>query len=59
MVILSSRSLAPLASVVGLALRYQHAKTALKSLNQLMETPTERDALINYLPTPISPAACV
>ncbi|HAS0822716.1 TPA: type I secretion system permease/ATPase [Enterobacter cloacae subsp. cloacae] len=51
-VILSSRSLAPLASVVGLALRYQHAKTALKSLNQLMETPTERDALINYLPTP-------
>jgi ATP-binding cassette subfamily C protein LapB len=51
-VILSSRSLAPLASVVGLALRYQHAKTALKSLNQLMETPTDRDANINYLPTP-------
>ena len=51
-VILSSRSLAPLASVVGLALRYQHAKTALKSLNQLMETPTDRDALLNYLPTP-------
>lgn len=51
-VILSSRSLAPLASVVGLALRYQHAKTALKSLNQLMETPTDRDDSINYLPTP-------
>ncbi|MBW7981718.1 type I secretion system permease/ATPase [Enterobacillus tribolii] len=51
-VILSSRSLAPLASVVGLALRYQHAKTALKSLNQLMEMPTERDANITYLPTP-------
>lgn len=51
-VILSSRSLAPLASVVGLALRYQHAKTALKSLNQLMAAPTDRDASINYLPTP-------
>ncbi|VXD08789.1 ABC transporter [Enterobacterales bacterium 8AC] len=51
-VILSGRSLGPLASVVALALRYQHAKTALKSLNQLMELPTERDAAINYLPTP-------
>lgn len=51
-VILSSRSLAPLASVVGLALRYQHAKTSLKSLNQLMEMPTERDSNITYLPTP-------
>jgi ATP-binding cassette subfamily C protein LapB len=51
-VILSGRSLAPLAAVVGLALRYQHAKTALKSLNQLMELPTERDPAINYLPTP-------
>ncbi|TQI82254.1 ATP-binding cassette subfamily C protein LapB [Serratia fonticola] len=51
-VILSGRSLGPLAAVVGLALRYQHAKTALKSLNQLMELPTERDPAINYLPTP-------
>ncbi|WP_431223583.1 type I secretion system permease/ATPase [Serratia sp. L9] len=51
-VILAGRSLGPLAAVVGLALRYQHAKTALKSLNQLMELPTERDPAINYLPTP-------
>lgn len=51
-VILSGRSLAPLAAVVGLALRYQHAKTALKSLNQLMSLPTDRDPAINYLPTP-------
>ncbi|MHA7847651.1 type I secretion system permease/ATPase [Serratia sp. D1N4] len=51
-VILSGRSLGPLASVVGLALRYQHAKAALKSLNQLMDLPTERDADVNYLPTP-------
>ena len=51
-VILSGRSLAPLAAVVGLALRYQHAKTALKSLNQLMSLPVERDPGINYLPTP-------
>jgi len=51
-VILSGRSLGPLAAVVALTLRYQHAKTALKSLNQLMALPTERDAAINYLPTP-------
>lgn len=51
-VILSGRSLAPLAAVVGLALRYQHAKTALKSLDQLMSLPKDRDPTFNYLPTP-------
>ena len=51
-VILSGRCLAPLASVVGLALRYQHAKTAMKSLNNLMDAPTDRDPNISYLPTP-------
>ncbi|MDE7590820.1 type I secretion system permease/ATPase [Enterobacter bugandensis] len=51
-VILSGRSLGPLAAVVGLALRFQHAKTALKSLNQLMELPTERNPNINYLTSP-------
>lgn len=51
-VILSGRSLGPLGAVVGLALRYQHAKTALKSLNQLMELPTERDPAVNYLAAP-------
>ncbi|MGL5526644.1 MAG: type I secretion system permease/ATPase [Aeromonas veronii] len=51
-VLLSSRALAPLASVVGLALRYQHAKTALKSLNSLMAMPTERTPDIKYLEAP-------
>lgn len=51
-VILSGRMLSPLAAVVGLALRYQQAKTALTSLNKLTQLPTERDTQRNYLPTP-------
>ncbi|GKX57388.1 ABC transporter [Leminorella grimontii] len=51
-VILSGRSLAPLASVVGLAIRYQQAKTALASLNKLMEMPTERHHDVRYLSSP-------
>ncbi|ERK18630.1 ABC transporter [Pantoea sp. AS-PWVM4] len=52
MVILSGRSLSPLAAVVGLAIRYQQAKTALISLNQLMAMPTERDQQAHFLPSP-------
>ncbi|WP_207883446.1 type I secretion system permease/ATPase [Pseudomonas sp. 30_B] len=52
MVLLSSRALAPLASSVGLAVRYQQAKTALTSLNQLMEIPTVRDSNRRYLEAP-------
>ncbi|PJI47426.1 MAG: type I secretion system permease/ATPase [Pseudomonas sp.] len=52
MVLLSGRALAPLASSVGLAVRYQQAKTALHSLNQLMEIPTVRDNSRRYLDAP-------
>lgn len=51
-VILSSRALGPLASVVGLAVRFQQAKAALTSLNKFMKMPTYRDSAINYLPAP-------
>ncbi|WP_371233271.1 type I secretion system permease/ATPase [Pseudomonas sp. QE6] len=52
MVLLSGRALAPLAGTVGLAVRYQQAKTALNSLNQLMEIPTVRDNNRRYLEAP-------
>lgn len=52
MVLLSGRALAPLASSVGLAVRYQQAKTALHSLNQLMAIPTVRDTQRRYLEAP-------
>ncbi|MFJ3052931.1 type I secretion system permease/ATPase [Pseudomonas nitroreducens] len=51
-VMLTSRAIAPLASAVGLAVRYQQAKTALKSLNQLMEIPTVRENGRRYLQAP-------
>ncbi|AWH88921.1 type I secretion system permease/ATPase [Limnobaculum parvum] len=51
-VILSGRTLSPLASVVGLAIRFQQAKAALGSLNQLMKMPKERDDKIHYLSAP-------
>jgi ATP-binding cassette subfamily C protein LapB len=52
MVILSGRALSPLAAVVGLAIRFQQAKTALLSLNQLMKLPGERDKQAQFLPVP-------
>ncbi|QCT18335.1 type I secretion system permease/ATPase [Jejubacter calystegiae] len=52
MVILSGRLLSPLAAVVGLAIRFQQAKTALQSLNQLMKLPSERDKQAQFLPVP-------
>ena len=51
-VILSGRCLSPLAAMVGLAIRFQQAKTALHSLNKFMETPTDRDRQRSYLPSP-------
>lgn len=51
-VMLSSRAIAPLASSVGLAVRYQQAKAALMSLNQLMAIPTVRDSNRRYLDAP-------
>ncbi|MFK2916058.1 type I secretion system permease/ATPase [Dyella koreensis] len=48
-VMLASRAIAPLNQVIGLAVRYQQAKVALKSMNQLMAMPTERNAGQDYL----------
>lgn len=49
-VILSGRAVSPLAQVVGLAVRYQHAKISLGMLNGLMKQPTDRDPKQSYLP---------
>ena len=42
-VMFGGRAMAPLGMMVNLASRYQGAKAALKSLDQLMALPTERD----------------
>ncbi|MCU7375610.1 type I secretion system permease/ATPase [Paucibacter sp. O1-1] len=49
-VMFAGRAIAPLGSVVSLAARYQGARAALISLNQLMAKPTERSAERNYVP---------
>lgn len=51
-VILAGRSTAPLAAVVGLAVRFQQAKTALTSLNQVMARPSDRAPDRRYLAKP-------
>lgn len=51
-VMFGGRAIAPLGSVVGLASRYQSAKAALRSLEQLMNLPTERDLSKRYLSRP-------
>ncbi|QCT18889.1 type I secretion system permease/ATPase [Jejubacter calystegiae] len=51
-VMLASRATAPLGQIVGLAVRFQQAKVALESLNNLMLKPVDRDERIDYLPNP-------
>ena len=48
-VILAGRAIAPLAAVVGLAVRFQQAKTALSSLNRLVALPVDRSPERRYL----------
>jgi ATP-binding cassette, subfamily C, bacterial LapB len=48
-VILSGRAISPLATVVGLAIRFQQAKAALGSLDHLIAAPTERSPDRRYL----------
>jgi len=48
-VILSARAISPLAAVVGLAVRFQQAKTALGSLNRLVALPVDRSPERRYL----------
>ncbi|MEY4766260.1 MAG: hypothetical protein RI907_2933 [Pseudomonadota bacterium] len=51
-VMFATRAIAPLSSVVQLATRYQGAKAALLALNQLMDTPREREPGRRYLSKP-------
>ncbi|MCL4631378.1 type I secretion system permease/ATPase [Burkholderia sp.] len=51
-VMLAGRVTAPLGQVMGLALRFQQAKTALHSLNELMAMPVEHEPGQDYLAQP-------
>ena len=46
---LSSRALAPASQIVGLLMQYQGARTAMDSLNKIMEKPVERPAGENFI----------
>lgn len=48
-VILASRAVSPLAAVVGLAVRFQQARAALRSLNRLVALPVDRVPGRRYL----------
>jgi len=49
-VMFAGRALAPLASVVQLATRYQGARAALRALDHVMQQPTEREPGKVYVP---------
>jgi len=49
-VMFASRAVAPLSSVVQLAIRYQGARAALRELNRVMQQPVERDPHKVYVP---------
>lgn len=51
-VMLAGRVTAPLSQVLGLALRFQQAKAAMQSLNELMAMPVDRDPAQDYLHHP-------
>jgi len=46
---LASRALAPAGQIVGLLMQYQGARTALESLNKIMDKPVERPAGDNFI----------
>lgn len=50
LVILSRQVIAPMAQVVNLATRYNYAKEALKTLDEIMQLPVERPAGKTFLP---------
>lgn len=49
---LTGRAIGPVASIMGLAGRWQQCKTALKTLTELMERPVEREETKSYVPLP-------
>lgn len=51
-VMLAGRATGPLGQVIGLATRYQSSKSALTSLNKLMELPTDRDSEQEFIADP-------
>lgn len=51
-VMLAGRATGPLGQVIGLATRYQSSKSALSSLNKLMEMPTDHDSEQEYIANP-------
>lgn len=51
-VMFGGRAVAPLASVVMLAMRYQGARAAMKALDRVMQQPTDRDASRSYVVRP-------
>ena len=52
-VILNGRALAPMSQVASLLVSYDHAEATLKSLNEVMELPVERDPEKRYLHRPV------
>src|SRR5690606_34429327 len=46
---LAGRALAPAGQIVGLLMQYQGARTALESLERIMEPPVERPAGTNFV----------
>ncbi len=51
-VMFSARAVAPLSSVVMLAMRYQGARAAMRSLERVMSLPVEREPGKAYVPRP-------
>jgi ATP-binding cassette subfamily C protein LapB len=49
---LSGRALAPAGQIVGLLMQYQGARTALESLNKIMDKPVERPEGENFVQRP-------
>jgi ATP-binding cassette subfamily C protein LapB len=49
-VMFASRATAPLGSLISLANRFQGARAAMLSLNQMMNAPVERDSSRSYVP---------
>ena len=51
-IMFAGRAMAPLGNIVNLLSRFQSARAAMQSLNQLMSLPTEREVGRKYLPRP-------
>jgi ATP-binding cassette subfamily C protein LapB len=50
---LAGRALGPAGQIVGLLMQYQGARTAMESLNKIMDRPVERPAGENFIQRPV------